>query len=86
MPDNFDDRYYKDSFLPKSIDLAKLEHDCMIRCMNESARRLEMDDLGGAAVYLENAARSLHEMQRLKNEKETHEEASELLQRLKEGE
>lgn len=86
MPDNFDEQYYKDTFLPKSIDLAKREHAAMRRCMQQSANHLDDDNLGGAAVHLENAARSLHELQRLKNEKDTYQEASELLQRLKEGE
>lgn len=81
---DFDEQYYKDSFLPKAITLAKREHDCMNYSMQQSANRLKEDDLGGAAVHLENAARSLHELQRLKNERSMAEEARELLQRLKE--
>lgn len=75
--------YYIDNFMPKHITRSRKEFDCMSDSLNESTNCLDNDEFGKAATHLENAARSLHELQRMKNERQTFDEAKELLEKAK---
>lgn len=76
-------RYFVDNFMPKDVARSKKEFDCMKDSMDKHKEFMGNDDFGKAAINLENAARSLHELQRMKNERQTFDEVKELLEKAK---
>lgn len=48
----------------------KEEVDCHNYCMKEAEKRMKKNDFIGAAVFLENATRSLKEMDKLQKQKQ----------------
>ena len=51
------------------VKAAIKEIECYGYCLSEAARHFEEENYKFAALYLENAARSLKELERLKEEK-----------------
>ena len=51
------------------VKAAMKEIDCYGYCLSEASRHFDEENYTFAAIYLENAARSLKELERLKEEK-----------------
>lgn len=66
-------------FLEKHQDEANQELDCCAYLMKKSIDHFTVSEFGKAAAYHENIARSLHELQCLRNEKQTYDQAIEII-------
>lgn len=60
-------------FLKRDRIKADQEFDCMIYCLSKSVDGIDKEDYTKAASYMENALRSLKELQRLNLRKQQHE-------------
>jgi len=69
-------------FLPKDIVMAGKELDCYGYCLNKSVEHFLNADFGRAAAYHENIARSLMELQRMKEDKRVDDQARYILSQI----
>ncbi|WP_337970217.1 hypothetical protein [Virgibacillus salexigens] len=58
------------NFFKSDLPKAKKEIDCYNYCANNAVRKLNNEKFGEAAAYLENAIRSLHELEKMQVSKE----------------
>ena len=70
-----------DLFLDKHQDEAKQELDCYEYLMKNAIGHMLHAEFSKAAAYHENIARSLHELQKLKNEKVAYDQAVEMIRK-----
>lgn len=68
-------------FIEKHQEQANQELDCYAYLMKKSIDHFILSEFGKAAAYHENIARSLRELQRLRNEKQTYDQAVEMIQK-----
>lgn len=58
------------------------EFDCAFYSMSQAERATTRGEYKNAMIYLENANRSLNELQRIKNERESIDQAKKILERM----
>lgn len=69
-------------FIAEHQDAAEQEFSCYGYCLDNAITNYMESNFGRAAAYLENAARSLRELQILKSHKQAQEQAMKLLNEL----
>ncbi|WP_029265761.1 hypothetical protein [Virgibacillus alimentarius] len=72
------------TFLNKDLKRATDEANCYTYCLNGALVHISNEEYGKAALYLDNASRSLRELERMRKEKKADEQARELLERIRE--
>lgn len=69
-------------FLPKELQRAEKELDCYGYCLDNAIAYYLNGEFEKASIYHENAARSLRELQSMKNNRKAVDQARELLQQI----